>query len=145
MRPPYSAAMRVTSTTDSPRDTAADTVVVGVFESEDVAHDVDGALQGLLDAGEARRGFRKLAVAHAGGRRWIVLGLGERERFDAERARVAAATALNRAKELGTKALCWEVPHHVDDAVVGGLVEGTLLADYRFDAFKSKAGDNDEG
>src|SRR5688500_15738185 len=115
--------MRVTATTQNARETGADTVVVGVFEGEDIAHDVqDGVLQGLLESGEGRRGFRKLAVAHAEDKRWIVLGLGERETFSAERARVAAATALKRAKELDTSTLCWEVPHHVDDAVVGGLV-----------------------
>ena len=47
-----------------------------------------------------------------------------------------AAAVLGRAKELGTKALCWEVPHHVSDAVVAGLVEGTLLAAYTYREFK---------
>ncbi|MDQ6607192.1 MAG: leucyl aminopeptidase family protein, partial [Actinomycetota bacterium] len=56
--------------------------------------------------------------------------------FDAARARAAAAAAARRARELGTKALCWEVPHHVDDDVVAGLVEGTLLREYRFERYK---------
>ena len=138
--------MRVTATTQNARETEADTVVVGVFEGEDVAHDVqDRVLEGLLESGEARRGFRKVAIAHAEGKRWILLGLGERERFDAERARVAAATALKRARELDAGTLCWEVPHHVDDAVVGGLVEGSVMAAYRFTQFKSDAGDEDGG
>jgi leucyl aminopeptidase len=137
--------LRVTATTQGPIDTSADAVVVGVFEGEDVAHDVEGGLlQALLDGGEARRAFRKLAVAHAQGKRWIVLGLGERDRFTAERARVAAATAQSRAGELGATALCWEVPHHVGDEVVGGIVEGTVLGAYRFTRFKSKA-DEDGG
>jgi leucyl aminopeptidase len=137
--------MRVTATTQNARDTAADTIVVGVFEGEDVAHDVqDGVLQGLLESGEGRRGFRKVAVAHAEGKRWILLGLGERERFDAERARVAAATAQGRATELSTDVLCWEVPHHVDDTVVRGLVEGTVMAAYGFTQFKS-SGEDDDG
>jgi leucyl aminopeptidase len=136
--------LRVSATTQGPRDTAADTVVVGVFEGEDVAHDVEGGLlQGLLTSGEAKRGFRKLAVTHAEGKRWIVLGLGDRSAFDAERARVAAATAHGRAKELGTSVLAWEVPHKVDDAVVGGLVEGTVLAAYSFRKYK-KGADDDE-
>jgi leucyl aminopeptidase len=128
--------MRVTSTTQSPRDTAADTIVVGVFEGEDIAHDVDGALQRLLDSGEARRSFKRLAATHADGRRWIVAGLGSREDFDAERARVAAASVVGRAREAGSRTLCWEVPHHVGKAVVAGLVEGTLLAAYRFDRYR---------
>jgi leucyl aminopeptidase len=128
--------MRVTPTTESPRDTAADTIAIGVFEGEDIAHDVDGALQALLDAGEAKRSFKHLALDRVADRRWIVVGLGPRDEFDAERARVAAATVVGRVRELGTRVLCWEVPHHVSDTVVGGLVEGTLLASYRFDRYR---------
>src|SRR5439155_22976102 len=95
-----SRIMRVRGTTDSPADTGADTIAIGVFEGEGIAHDVDGgALQALVDAGEARRSFRKLAVAHAGGNRYVLVGLGERESFDPERARVAAAAVRGRARE----------------------------------------------
>ena len=134
--------MDIQSTTRNPPETDADCVVVGVFEGEDVAHDTPGGeLQALLESGEARRGFRKLAVTHAGGKRWLLIGLGKRDEFDPERARVAAAVAYGRAGELGAKTLCWEVPHHAGDEVVAGLVEGTLLRDYRFDRFKSGAKD----
>jgi leucyl aminopeptidase len=126
--------MRVRSTTEAPPDTGADTIAVGVFEGEGIAHDVDGVLQGLVDAGEARTGLRKVAVAHAGGRRYVLAGLGRRDAFDAEVARVAAAAVAGRARELGTRALCWEVPHHVD---APGFVEGTLLAAYEYRAFKT--------
>ena len=136
--------MRVTATTQSPIETSADTVVVGVFDGEDVAHDVgDGVLQGLLERGEAKRRFKSLAVAHEAGKRWILLGLGERDRFDGERARIAAASAGSRARDLGARALCWEVPHHVGDDIVAGIVEGTVLGDYRFTRFKSKPDDED--
>jgi leucyl aminopeptidase len=130
--------MRIAATTDAPLATAADTIVVGLFDGEDVAHDVaGGTLQRLLDCGEARRAFKHLAVTHAEERRWIVAGLGARDAFDAERARIAAAAVQARARELGTTTLCWEVPHHVDDAVVAGLVEGTVLAGYRFDRYRN--------
>jgi leucyl aminopeptidase len=129
--------MDVEATTAGPLDTDADTIAVGVFEGEDVAHDVPGrALGALLQSGEARRAFKRIAVTHAERRRFVVVGLGARDEFDGERARVAAAVAHGRARELGGQALCWEVPHHVDDAVVGGLVEGTLLHAYRFDRYK---------
>ena len=49
--------------------------------------------------------------------------------------------ALGRARELGARALCWELPHKVPDAVVGALVEGTLLAAYRYLEFKADAGE----
>ena len=137
--------MEVRATTDAPATTGADTIAVGVFEEEGVAHDVEGgALQRLLESGEARRALKKVAVAHAEDRRYLIVGLGRRSEFDAERARVAAAVAHGRAREVATRVLCWEVPHHVDDEAVGGLVAGTLLAAYRFDRFKSRA-DEDDG
>jgi leucyl aminopeptidase len=130
--------MRIAATTDSPLETSADTIAVGVFDGADVAHDVsDGTLQRLLDRGEARRAFKHLAVAHADDRRFVIVGLGVREQFDAERARIVAAAVHGRARELGATTLCWEVPHHVDDAVVAGLVEGTVLAGYRFDRYRN--------
>src|ERR687890_780394 len=100
--------MDVRATTDDPPVSGADTIVVGVFEGKGIPHDVeDGALGALVESGEARPGFRKLAVAHAAGRRWILIGLGERDAFGAERARIAAAVALGRARELGAQVLCW--------------------------------------
>jgi leucyl aminopeptidase len=132
--------MRVSSTTQAPPDTGADTIAVGVFEGESIAHDVDGVLQALVDSGEARAGLRKVAVAHAGGRRYVLAGLGKRDEFDAERARLAAAAVAGRAEELGTRVLCWELPHHVD---APGFVEGTVLAAYEYRAYKTK--DDDGG
>jgi leucyl aminopeptidase len=134
--------MRVRATTDSPPSTDADTIAIGVFEDEDVAHDYPGTLQALIDSGEARRGLRKLAVTHAEGRRYVLAGLGARNELDPERARVAAATVAGRVRELGTRTLCWEVPHHVGDPIVGALVEGTVLASYAYTEYKSAPGDD---
>ena len=112
---------------------------IGLFDGEAIAHDVDGGvLQALVDSGEAKPGLRKLAVTHAGGKRYVLAGLGKREEFDAERARVAAASVAGRAREIGARFLCWELPHHVGDAEAGGFVEGTLLAAYAYRAHKSK-------
>jgi leucyl aminopeptidase len=137
--------MDVRATTDPPLQTGADTICVGLVEGEDVAHDVaGGALGALVESGEARTAPRKVAVAHAEGARWLLVGLGAREQLDAEGARVAAAVAEGRARELRAQALCWELPHHVDDAFAAGLVEGTLLSGYRFDRFKSTPDPEDE-
>ena len=138
--------MSVSATTQGPADTGADTVAVGVFEGESVAHDVeDGALGALIDRGEARGRFRHLAVAHAAGTRWLLVGLGKRDELTAERARVAAAVAHGRARELGTRRLCWELPHHVGDDVAAALVDGTVLAAYRFDRYKPDNADENGG
>jgi leucyl aminopeptidase len=132
--------MHVVATTEAPAATSADTVVVGLLEDEGIPHDTaDGALQALVDAGEARATPRHLAVTHAGGMRWVLAGLGRRADLDGERARAVAASALGRARDLGARSLCWEVPHHAGDDVVTGLVEGTGLADYRFTRYRSAA------
>ena len=130
--------MQVTATTDAPPATDADTVAVGIFEDEGVPHDHGGVLQALVDSGEAKRAFRKLAVTRAEGKRYVLVGLGGRSDFDPERARVAAASVAGRAQELGTKTLCWEVPHHVTDAHAGALVEGTVIASYAYREFKAQ-------
>jgi leucyl aminopeptidase len=129
--------VNVEATTESPLATGADTIVVGVFEGEDVAHDLPGgALSALLASGEAQRKFKRLAVTHADGRRVILIGLGARSEFDGERARIAGGVAHGRAREMAADALCWEVPHHVGDEVVEGLVHGTILHGYRFERYK---------
>ncbi len=135
--------MHASATTDAPAATRADTIAVGAFDDEGVAHDLEGApLGALLEAGEARTSFKHLALHHADGRRWLLVGLGARDRFDAERARVAAAAVHGRARELGTRVLCWELPHHVPDDVAAALVEGTILAGYRFDRYRAPSDDD---
>ena len=126
------------STTALPADTDADTVVLGILAGEPIAHDVDGVLQGLVDAGEAKAKHRHLAVGHAGGKRWVLVGLGSRSELDGERVRIAAASALGRARELGARRLCWEVPHKAGPEIATAIVEGTLLRGYRYERFKAE-------
>ncbi|MEA2275872.1 MAG: leucyl aminopeptidase [Solirubrobacteraceae bacterium] len=137
--------MRASATTDAPAVTSADTIVVGVFAGKGIPHDLDGApLTALVDSGEARSTFRHLALHHADGQRWLLVGLGDRDELDPERARVAAATVVARARELGTRVLCWELPHKVGDEVAAAITEGTILAGYRFDRYRSRGDDDDE-
>jgi leucyl aminopeptidase len=134
--------MRASATTDAPIATNADTVAIGVFEGKGIAHDLEGgSLQALVDAGEARPTFKHLALHHGEGKRWLLVGLGSRDAFDPERARVAAAVTHGRARELGARTLCWELPHHVPDEVAAALVEGTILAGYRFDRYRARPDD----
>ena len=46
--------MDVRSTTEAPAGTGADTIAIGLFEDEGVAHDTpEGALGALVESGEA--------------------------------------------------------------------------------------------
>ncbi|HWX86567.1 MAG TPA: leucyl aminopeptidase [Solirubrobacteraceae bacterium] len=120
--------------------TDADTVAVGVFAGADAPAGVPPEVAELFASGEARRSLKSLALAHSDRKRWLVVGLGEREDFTPERARVAAAVARERSRELSTKVLCWQTPTG-DGEVAAALVHGTVLADYSFDSHKSHAED----
>ena len=86
--------MRAEATTTAPADTGADTIAIGHFEGEPIPHDVEGGLlQALVDSGEAKPGLRKLAVTHAGGKRYVLAGLGTRAALAATAAIAARPTA----------------------------------------------------
>jgi len=133
--------VKITASTDSPLATDADTIAIGVFQEKDgparVSHDLpSGELAALLASGEASPRLRRVTVTHHDGRRVLLAGLGPREEFDGERARLAAAAVHARARELGAGTLCWELPHRVGEEIIAGLITGTVLAGYRFTRFK---------
>jgi leucyl aminopeptidase len=141
--------MQISAITQTGRNSDADTIALGVFAGEALPPESPAQLSALLDSGEARRSLKALALEHAEGKRWLVVGLGAREDFTAERARVAAAVAGERAREIATRTLCWELPAgelpasvaaSPDDgapAIAAALVEGTILGDYGFQRHKS--------
>ncbi len=145
------ATVRVSSTSQPAGASGADTIAIGVFAQEDASQlqalaGVPEQAGALIASGEARGSFRSLALTHAEGRRWLLVGLGRRAELTPERCRVAAAVARRRARELSTRTLCWQAPAEADAASVGAIVEGTVLADYRFERFKSApSGSGDQG
>jgi leucyl aminopeptidase len=137
-------SMNVTASSEAAASTDADTIAVGVFEGESTPAGLPAQAAELIASGEARATPKALAVAHADGRRWLLVGLGGREGLTPEHVRVAAAGALARTREIGTRTLCWQAPSE-DPAVCAALVEGTVLADYRFERLKSAPADGEEG
>jgi leucyl aminopeptidase len=143
--------MRASFRRGAPADTEADTLCFGLFEGDDAPPELDRALGGrlgrLIESGEAKGTFKKVAVMHPDGelsvQRAIAVGLGKRGEFTPERARVAGAIGLGRARDAGARRLAWAVPDGVDQAAVGrALAEGALLGAYRFDRYKSGSEDN---
>jgi leucyl aminopeptidase len=136
--------MRVSATTQPASDSDADTVVVGLFDNEQPSAGAPAELGKLVESGEAKGSFKALALTHAEGKRWLTVGLGARKDFTPEHARVAAAVARERARELASSRLCWLAPIAPEDdskraaQIVEALIEGTILADYRFEQHKSK-------
>jgi leucyl aminopeptidase len=136
--------MDVSATTQLATSTGADTIAVGIFEDGEPPQGMPAEAAELIASGEARGTLKALAVAHADGRRWLLVGLGKRADLTPERVRTAAAGAQARALELSTRTLCWQVPAGSDRPVWDALVEGTGLADYRFDRHRSAPPDAED-
>jgi leucyl aminopeptidase len=94
-------------------------------------------------AADARPGLRKLALVHPDRpARVLVAGAGDPSELDLERLRVLAALTAKRAGELEARSLAWIVgggPEAAERAAA--LVEGTILAGYRFDRYRSRDAD----
>ena len=136
--------MQISAISQGPAGSDADTLAIGILDGEQPSPELPEAVGALLDSGEARSSFKALALAHADGRRWLLVGLGARSELTPERARVAASTAVRRAGELSASELCWAMPENGAPALAAALVEGTVLGDYRFDRYKSPRGDAGE-
>jgi len=121
-------------------DSDADLVVVGLYEDGTLPDELSSA----PGSSDAKGGFKKRVLLHPGTPdRVLVMGLGERDEFDAERARIVAALAAQQATKLEAASLAWKLPGSGDDAALAeGIVTGTILGAYRFDRFKSGDPDN---
>lgn len=134
---------------------SADAVVVNLFEGVKqpgggtgaVDHALDGLITQLIAAGEVKGKLNEVTLLHTGGKlpcaRVLVVGLGEREKFDLERVRQASGTAARFLNQKG----CRKVGTILHGGGVGGidpalgaraLAEGTFLALYELDTYKTK-------
>jgi leucyl aminopeptidase len=120
----------------------ADLVAVLIFEGDELPEPLAGA----PGSEDVKGGYKKTALLHPDApKRALVVGLGDRDEFDPERARVAAALAARSASSVEATSLALAGPEHDDTkSVATAMVEGAILASYRFDRFKSKK-DAEEG
>jgi leucyl aminopeptidase len=120
----------------------ADLLAVMLFEGDDLPEPLAGA----PGSEDVKGGYKKTALVHPQSpKRALVVGLGEREEFEPERARVAGALAARSASTLEAASLALAGPDSADPkALAAALVEGAVLASYRFDRFKTKRGGNDD-
>ena len=111
-------------------------VCVGLFEDEELP----APLADLPGAKDVKPGFRKLTLLRPEKpERVLVVGLGKRGDLDRERMRVAGALGIGRAGGFEAETLAWELPDAEPRAeLAGALVEGAVLAAYRFDRYRSE-------
>jgi leucyl aminopeptidase len=124
----------------APAEVPSDLLCIGLFEGDELPDPFSEA----SGAGDAKPAFKRTALLRPGApERVLVVGLGARDEFDPERARVAAAIASRHAASLEARRVAWVPPDEGEAAAVAAaIVEGTELAGYRFDRYKG--GDGDE-
>jgi len=122
----------------------ADLHVIGLVDGAEL----DQAYRDLPGAGDVRSAFRKHTLLRPdSGRRLLVIGLGDREELDAERLRIAAAMAVRQATAYEATGIAWALPDATGaaaeaTALATGIVDGAILASFRFDRFKSRDPDD---
>ena len=147
--------MKITVNQGAIQASQADTLIVNLFDDVTVPggatgavdQALGGAIQELIASGDLTGRAGEVGVLYPRGTvpatRVLVVGLGERNSFDLEGVRQAAANGIKQARKLKAK----NVATIVHGAGVGGLdvqaaaqatVEGNLLALYRFDAAKQE-------
>lgn len=137
------------------QENKADTLIVNLFEgvrppsgaTGAVDKALNGAISEMIASGDLTGKAGEVGVVYTRGaipaKRVLVVGLGKQEDWNLEGVRHAAGTAIKRARDLNAKDVA-TVLHGVGaggleiSAVAQAVAEGTLLALYVFDMFKSK-------
>jgi leucyl aminopeptidase len=118
----------------------SDLLAVGLAEGQSLPEPLAGA----SGAADVKGGYRKAYLIYPeGAARTVVVGLGKPDDLDPERARVAGAIAAKRAATLEARSLTLAPPDSGDAAATAAaMVEGAILAGFRFDRFR-KSGEDD--
>jgi len=136
----------------------ADTLIVNLFDGVTspggatgaVDRAMGGAISNVIARGDFRGKAGQVLALYPGGdlpaHRVLVTGLGEPSDFDLEGVRQAAAAAIKKARQLGSKSVA-TIVHGAGIArlpveeAAQATVEGMLLANYRYQADKQKLDD----
>jgi leucyl aminopeptidase len=131
--------------TDKPlAEDESDLLAVLVFDGDDLP----APLADAPGSEDVKGGYKKTSLIHPEKpRRALVIGLGDRDDFEPERARVAGAIAARTAGSMDATSLTLAGPEGADlNALTTAAAEGAILGSYRFDRFKSKKdGDGEDG
>jgi leucyl aminopeptidase len=115
-----------------------DLEAVGLFDGAELPEPYRAA----PGAGDVRAAFKKLTLLRPDAkRRVLIVGLGPQADFDPERMRVAAALTVAQAGRFDARSLGWALPEASGGpgapALAAAIVDGVVMASFRFDRFKS--------
>ena len=118
-------------------DLDADLVAVGLFEGDGLSE----PLGSTAGASDASGDFKSKVIVYPGKpERVVIIGLGPKDGFTLEKARVAGAVAQKALKEVKGEALAWMLPDTGDldpGGVAACLVEAAIFGAFDFDRYKS--------
>ncbi|HLL55747.1 MAG TPA: leucyl aminopeptidase [Myxococcaceae bacterium] len=153
-----SPTLKYALATDIAAKTAGDLLVLPLFESDladnpeaQTLSSVDNELSGLLLKAAAQEGFKAKGeqsfVLHTHGKlpvdRVLLLGLGNRSKFNPETLRLAAGRAAKTATRLRAQEVLFALPNVRDvEQCVKASVEGFGLGAYKFDRYKTGGKDD---
>jgi len=123
----------------------ADLEVLGLPDGEGLPD----ALAEVPGAGDVKTAFKRTTLLRPRpDERLLVVGLGAREELTGERLRVAAAIAAKQAAGFDASSIAWGLPAGAASielpAAAAAIVEGTVLAAYRFDRFRHEDEDGEQ-
>jgi len=135
------------------RDTEIDQMqtailVIGIFENERdffaskrLDSTIFAAIIDLIENNEFKRDIGSNMIFHMMGKglvkKIMLMGLGKREKFTYESARIIAGKAALKAKELGVEEFCILPFIDVDEMLIEAISEGVLLSLYSFNRYKT--------
>ena len=122
-------------------------LVIGVFEGEqdfsqskELDPAVFASIKETLENKEFRGTFGSSILVYTLGKgsmkKIMLLGLGKKEKFTDESARVCAGKATQKAKELSSNEFSILQFSNLDEGLIEAMTEGVMLAHYSFDKYK---------
>jgi leucyl aminopeptidase len=130
-------------------------VIAGIFENEQdfpQSQELDpmvfSSIKEALDNKEFRGSFGSSIFIYTPGKglmkKIMLIGLGKREKFTDETARMCAGKAAIKAKELGVKEFSILQFSNPEESLIEAMVEGIMLSLYSFDRYKVTADSNNK-
>lgn len=129
-------------------------LVIGVFENQQdfsQSRELDPSvlmyIKEVLENKDFRGTFGSSILVYTLGKgpmqKIMLLGLGKRDKFTDEMARICAGKAAQKARELGTKEFTILQFSNLDEGLIEAMTEGIALALYTFDRYKAPPAQQD--
>lgn len=153
--------MNIQVKSGKPEQVAADVLVLGGYQDEDepvasvqaLDHRLGGLLTELRRSHEFEGKLNQTALVHTQGaipaKRILLVGLGKKEKLGLDQVRQAMGTAIKRIRQIGASSGAGVLlgVDRLASSTVGiaqAMVEGALLGNYRFLAYRTEPTDNDK-